>query len=165
MALSERNSWSYLQPDDGYIGIAETRGCLHLIYKDECLYLIQTHISKPIGTKFCTHLPRCLEETVVYVWAHNISPFPYFRPFCGKRGATNTHKVAAGAPLPRCCVISVMRHMMVWRHGRDVRGGLCIENAEQERNACVWKWKPDETGRKWLMNCTCNCIAFIQMIT
>ena len=45
-----------------------------------CLYLIQIHISEPIGTKLCTHLPRGLEETVGYVWAHNISPFPPFRP-------------------------------------------------------------------------------------
>jgi hypothetical protein len=37
----------------------------HLIYKDEflfvclyvCLYLIQIHISEPIGTKLCTRLP------------------------------------------------------------------------------------------------------------
>ena len=42
------------------------------------LYLIQIHISEPIGTKLCTHLPRALEETVGYVWAHNISPFPTF---------------------------------------------------------------------------------------
>jgi len=46
------------------------------IYKDECLYvclfvslyLIQIHISEPIGTKLCTRLPRGLEETVGYVW-------------------------------------------------------------------------------------------------
>jgi len=44
-----------------------------------CLYLIQIHISELIGTKLCTHLPRGLEETVGYVWAHNISPFPPFR--------------------------------------------------------------------------------------
>jgi hypothetical protein len=44
-----------------------------------CLYLIQIHISEPIGTKLCTHLPRGMEETVGYIWAHNISPFPPFR--------------------------------------------------------------------------------------
>jgi hypothetical protein len=42
-----------------------------LIYKDECmfvrLYLIQIHISEPIGTKLCTWLPLHLEETVGYV--------------------------------------------------------------------------------------------------
>jgi len=40
-----------------------------------------------------------------------------------------------------------------------------MKTRRSERNACMWKWKPDDTGRKWLMNCTCNCIAFIQMIT
>jgi len=43
--------------------------------------------------------------------------------------------------------------------------GCAMKTRRSERNACVWKWKPDETGRKWLMNCTCNFIAFIQMIT
>ena len=46
-----------------------------------CLYLKQIHISEPIGTKLCIHLSRGLEETVGYVWAHNISPFQRFRPF------------------------------------------------------------------------------------
>jgi len=60
----------------------------YLIYKDECfLYLIQIHISEPIGTKLFTHLPRGLEETVGYVWAHNISPFPPFRPILSGWGA------------------------------------------------------------------------------
>jgi hypothetical protein len=49
-----------------------------------CLYLIQIHISEPIGTKLCTHLPRGLEETVGYVRAHNISPF---RPILSGAGA------------------------------------------------------------------------------
>ena len=64
---------------------------LSYIYKDKCLfvclYLIKIHISEPIGTKFCTHLPRGLEETVGYVWAHNISPFPQFRPILSGAGA------------------------------------------------------------------------------
>jgi hypothetical protein len=51
----------------------------------------------------------------------------------------------------------------------DVMGVTCtLVNAQKmqrsEWNARVWKWKPDETGRKWIMNCTCNWIAFIQMI-
>ena len=37
-----------------------------------CLYLIQIHISEPIGTRLRTHLPRGLEETVGYVCTHNI---------------------------------------------------------------------------------------------
>jgi hypothetical protein len=52
----------------------------------------------------------------------------------------------------------------------DVTGVTCtVRNAKKtrrsERNACMSKWKPDETGRKWIMNCTSNCVAFIQMIT
>ena len=43
--------------------------------------------------------------------------------------------------------------------------GCAMKTRRSERNACVWKWKPDGTERKWLLNCTCNCIAFIQMIT
>ena len=43
--------------------------------------------------------------------------------------------------------------------------GCAMKTRRSERNARVWKWKPDETGRKRLMNCSCNCIAFIQMIT
>jgi len=35
------------------------------------LYLIQIHISEPIGTKLSTRLPLGLEETVGYVWARN----------------------------------------------------------------------------------------------
>jgi hypothetical protein len=52
-----------------------------------CLYLIQIHISELIGTKFCTHLPRGLEKTIGYVWAHNISPSPPLRPILLGAGA------------------------------------------------------------------------------
>jgi hypothetical protein len=58
-----------------------------LIYKDEylyvCLYLIQIHISEPIWTKLCTHLPRGLEETVGYIWARNSALLRTFGPFLG----------------------------------------------------------------------------------
>jgi len=40
-----------------------------------------------------------------------------------------------------------------------------MKRRRSDRNACVRKWKPDETGWKWLMNWTCYCIAFIQMVT
>jgi hypothetical protein len=42
-------------------------------------YLLQIHISEPISTKLCTHLPLAVEETVVYVWTHNIPPSLPFR--------------------------------------------------------------------------------------
>ena len=79
-----------------------------------CLYLIRIRISQPIGTKLCTHLPRGLEETVRYVWAHNISPFPHlFGLFCRERDPIPAQHTAAGATLPRYCVISVMRRVLV----------------------------------------------------
>jgi len=43
--------------------------------------------------------------------------------------------------------------------------GCAMKTGRIERNVCVCKWKPDAMGRKWLMNCTCNYITFIQMIT
>jgi len=130
-----------------------------LIYKDECLYLIQIHISEPIGTKLCTHLPRGLDETVGYVWAHNISPFPPFRPILSLAGANS------------CAVDGCWRHttpLLRYIRGAARAGvmsrtmGCAMKRRRSERSACVWKWKPDETGWKWLMNWTCNCIEFIK---
>jgi len=49
----------------------------NLINKDECLFLfvcmglIKIHISKPIGTEICTHIPLGLEEVVGYAWTQN----------------------------------------------------------------------------------------------
>jgi hypothetical protein len=37
MALSEHNSGSYIQPDDGYICIAETCGCVTCMIKVVCI--------------------------------------------------------------------------------------------------------------------------------
>jgi hypothetical protein len=34
--------------------------------------LIKIYIFERIGTKLCTHLPLGLEETVGYLWTHNI---------------------------------------------------------------------------------------------
>ena len=79
-----------------------------------CLYLIQIHISEPIGTKLCTHLPRGLEETVGYVRAHNISPFPPFRP------------ILSGAGADSCAVDGCRRHTApLLRYIRDAaRSGV-----------------------------------------
>jgi hypothetical protein len=43
--------------------------------------LTQIHISEPIWTKLCTHLPLGLEETIGYVWARNSWPLRPFGPF------------------------------------------------------------------------------------
>ena len=81
--------------------------------------------------------------------------------FMRSRGLTAPHYPAAALyPWCRVCFCDV------------THGGLYKENAEKWTECvcvcvcvCVWKWKPDETGRKWLMNWTCNYIAVIQMIT
>ena len=81
-----------------------------------CLYLIQIHTSEPISTKLCTHLPRGLEETVGYVRAHNISPFPTFSAYfvwSGCRFVRSRWLPAPHYPAPRCCFISVMRRVLV----------------------------------------------------
>ena len=106
----------------------------NLTYKDECLYLIQIHISEPIGTKFCIYLPRGLEETVGYVLAHNISPFPPFRP------------ILSGAGADSCAVDGCRRHTTpLLRYIRDAARadmtsrtvGCAMKRRRSERNPCV----------------------------
>ena len=112
--------------------------CPYLIYKDVCfyvsLYLIQMHISEPIGTKLCTHLPRGLEESVGYVWAHNISPFPLFRP------------ISSGARASSYAVHGRRRHtapLLRYIRGAARAGvtsgtvGCAMKTRRSERNACV----------------------------
>jgi len=98
------------------------------------LYLIQIHISEPIGTKLCTHLPRGLEETAGYVWAHNISPFPPFRP------------ILSGAGADSCALDGCRRHTApLLRYIRDeARAGVMLrmvscamKTRRSERNVCV----------------------------
>jgi len=107
-----------------YVLYIKMNVCLYV-----CLYLIQIHISEPIGTKLCTHLPRVLEETVEtvgYVWAHNISPFPPFR------------LILSGAVTGSCTVDACRRHTTpLLLYIRDaacwcdvMHDGLCNENAE-----------------------------------
>jgi hypothetical protein len=62
----------------------------------DCLYLIQIHISEPIGTKLGTRLPLGLKETVGYVWVRNSLPLRTFGPFF-----FSGHKMAAGATVFR----------------------------------------------------------------
>jgi hypothetical protein len=74
------------------------------------------------------------------------------------------------SPLSRYYVISVMPRMLVWRQVRRwvvqwKRGEVNEKRVCVCVCVCVCVWKPDATGRKWLLNCTCNYIAFIQMIT
>ena len=99
-----------------------------------CLYLIQIHISEPIGTKLCTHLPRGLAENVGYVWAHNISPFPPFR------------SILSGAGANFCEIVGGRRHTTpLLRYIRDAARadvtsrtvGCAMKTRRSERNACV----------------------------
>jgi len=109
--------------------------CYLLIYKDErlyvCLYLIQNHISEPIGTTLYTHFPSGLEETVGYVWAHNIS---LFRP------------ILSGAGADPCAVVGCRRHTTpLLRYIGDAACagvtsrtvGCAMKTRKSERNACV----------------------------
>jgi hypothetical protein len=113
--------------------------CFPILYikMNVCLYLIQIHISEPIGTKLCTHLPRGLEETVGYVWAHNISPFPPFRP------------ILSGAHADSCTVDGCRRHtnlLLPYIRGAAHAGvtsqtavGCAMKTPKSEWNACVCK--------------------------
>jgi hypothetical protein len=94
---------------------------------------MQIHISEPIGTKLCTHLPRGLEETVGYVWAHNISHFPPIRP------------ILSGAGADSCAVDGCRRHT-VPRYIRDAARigvtsrravGCAMKTRRSEPNVCV----------------------------
>jgi hypothetical protein len=127
-----------------------------------CMKLIQIHISEPIWTKLCTRLPLGLEEVVAYVWTHNISTFPHFRPILSEASADSRAEDGCRRQSP-----PLLRYIPCWCDVTDVT--CTVRNAyktrRSERNACVWNWKPDETGRKWIMNCTSNWIAFIQLIT
>jgi len=108
-----------------------------------CFYLIQIHISKPIRTKLCTHLPCGLEETVGYVWAHNIPPSPPFDLFrCeGLHDAAQKWLPAPrGIPqnvisvtLARVRVTSRTRHRGALHilTARVVLCGWCVENAKK----------------------------------
>jgi hypothetical protein len=127
-----------------------------------CMELIQIHISGPIWTKLCTSLPLGLEEVVGYVWTHNISTFPHFR--CILSGASADSRAEDGC---RRQSPPLLRYIPCWCDVTDVTCTVrnVLKTRRSERNTCVWKWKPYETGRKWIMNYTWNCIAFIQMIT
>ena len=109
-----------------------------------CLYLIRIHISEPIWTKFCTHLPLRLEETVGYIWSENIWPFLIFYLLRRERVPNPRHEIAAGAGVFRQSVITVIlagvsvtsrkwhcsRRQFRVLTGSVVHYGWCIQNAE-----------------------------------
>jgi len=99
-----------------------------------CLYLIQIHVSEPIGTKLYTHLLRGLEETVGYVWAHNISPSPPLRPILSGVGAES--RAVDGCrrhTTPLLCYIRDVARAGVTSHAV----GCAMKTRRSERNPCV----------------------------
>jgi len=131
-----------------------------------CMKHIQIHISEPIWTKLCTHLPLGLEEVVGYVWTHNISNFPNFSAYFVGSECRFVRTIWLPARETRATELCPWCGAS-WCDIMDVTCtvGNTQKTRRSERNACVWKWDRDETGRKWIMNCTCNYIAFIQIIT
>jgi len=81
-----------------------------------CLYLIQIHISKPIWTILCTHLPLGLEETVGCVWTHNIWSF---RPLLSGASAESWSEDGCRRKSSATALYPSLRHVLVWRHGHD----------------------------------------------
>jgi hypothetical protein len=133
--------------------------CLYGTYTNPHFWtdLNQTLHASPLG----------LEEVVGYVWTPQYFNFPTFStyfvgsecPFTRGRWLPAPESPAT-ALYPWCGTC--------WCDVTDVTCTCAIHRKRGEVNGmhvCVWKWKPDETGRKWIMNCTCSCIAFIQMIT
>jgi hypothetical protein len=105
-----------------------------------CLYLKQIHISEPIGTKLCTRLPLRLEETVGYVWAHNISLFPPFRPILS--GARADSSAVDGCRRQTALLLPYIR-------GAE-RAGVTSQTAV----GCAMKTR----GSEWNM-CVCVCLC------
>jgi len=104
------------------------------IKMDVCLYLIQIHISEPIGTKLCTHLPRGLEETVGYVLTHNISPFPPFRPIFLRAGVDS--RAIDGCPPHTTPLLHYIRDAAC-AGVTSCTVGCAMKTRRSERNACV----------------------------
>ena len=82
-----------------------------------CLYLIQIHISEPISTKLCTHLPLGLEETVGYVWSENVWYFPPFWPFSSGASAESSARNGCRRRSSSTALYPRFLLLLVWRHG------------------------------------------------
>jgi hypothetical protein len=137
----------------------------NLIYIDECLYRTYTN------PHFWTNLNQTLHTSPPWSGGgHGMDPqyfnFPTFSAYCvGSecRFMCSRWLLAQHSP-------ATALYLWCGTCWCDVTGVTCtvvkaLKTRRSEQNACVWKWKPNETGRKWLMDCTCNCVAFIQMIT
>jgi hypothetical protein len=111
------------------------------------LYLIQIHISEPIWTKLCTHLPLGLEETVGYVWTRNSRPLRHFGPFFfgGHCRIMGTRWLPA-RPFSAIPFYPWFQLVFAWRHRHDVvtDGGVIRGNLTSVILAGV-----SVTSRKW----------------
>jgi hypothetical protein len=160
------------------------------LFVSSFLYLIQIHISEPISTELCTRLPLRLEEVVEYVWTHHIWPFSTFstssvrsqcRILCttwlpGQESLRQRFiRDLAGDTCTKChpwCSRRQLRQessataLYPWCSRRHLRVEVCcaVGNSyttwKSERNASVQIFKPNGTGRKWILNYNCNCIWF-----
>ena len=150
------------------------------VCKFVCLYLIQIHISEPISTKLCTHLPLGPEETVGYVWSENVWPFSTFLNFfvgseCRILGTTwlPAKDTSATALYPLFLRVLVWRHfladdtcpessatalypwflqVLVWRHGNDVVAG---DTCARSYWKCRALWVMHKNTVKWT---ECMCV-------
>jgi hypothetical protein len=85
----------------------------YLIYKDKCLYVclyfIQIHISEPIGTKLCTHLPPWSgRDRRACMGPKFLSSSTFWALFLYGPLQNHGHKMAAGAAVFRDNLISVV---------------------------------------------------------
>jgi len=104
----------------------------HPVYKDESfLCLIQIHISEPIWTKLCTHLPLRLEETVGYVCSENVGPFSTFLTFfVGSACRILGTKWLPAQDTSATALYPWFLRVLVRRHGNDVLAGdTCPESS------------------------------------
>jgi hypothetical protein len=84
------------------------------------LYLIQIHISEPIWTKLCTHIPLGLKETVGYVWFENVWPFLPSWPFSSVASAESSTRNGCWRKSSATALYTRFLLLLVWRHGNDV---------------------------------------------
>ena len=133
------------------------------IYEDECLFVcLFVPYTNP---HFWTDRNQTLHTSPPWSGRDRrgcIGPqyftFPIFSTYFVGSGCRFVH--SRWLPVPHCTATDATRAGVT---SRTV--GCTMKTQRSERNTCLWKWKPVEMGRKWLINCTCNYIAFIQMIT
>jgi len=133
-----------------------------LIYKDECLYVPYTN------PHFWTYRNQTLHTSPLWTGRdHRVCmgpqyfTFPTFSTYFVVSGCQFVH--SRWLPAPHCTATV----LYLWRGACwcDVtHGGLCNEKAEKWMECMCVKMETWWEGWKWLMNWTCNCIAFIQMI-